>query len=180
MKFKSIIKLTIATILSLSVMVGCTPKGSGDITSSGQLTKVHEAVKKAFGDTYIPSMAYDAALLQEMFGVNKDLVKEFIAEGPMMSVHVDTFIGIEAQEGKADQVETALKAYKQNLIDTSLQYPMNLPKIKASAVQRIDNYVFFMILGEIPMDAETEEQQLAAAEGETKKATDAVESILKK
>ena len=180
MKFKSIMTLALATILSLSVIVGCTKKGSENTTPSGQLPKVHEAVKKAFGETYIPSTPYDTAQLQEMFGIKKDLVKEVIAEGPMMSVQVDTFIGIETQEGKADQVETALNAYKQKLIDTSLQYPMNLPKIKASAVQRIDNYVFFMILGEIPMNAETEEAQLAAAKAETKKATDAVESVLKK
>ena len=180
MKIKSIMILALATILSLSVMIGCTQKGSENITPGGQLPKVHEAVKKTFGETYIPSTPYDAPQLEEMFGVKKDLVKEFIAEGPMMSVQVDTFIGIEAQEGKADQVETALKAYKQRLIDTSLQYPMNLPKIKESAVQRIDNYVFFMILGEIPMNAETDEAQLAAAKAETKKATDAVESILKK
>jgi hypothetical protein len=180
MKIKSIMTLALATILSLSVMVGCTKKGSENTTPSGQLPKVHEAVKKAFGETYIPAMPYEAAQLEEIFGVKKDLVKEFIAEGPKMSVHVDTFIGIEAQEGKADQVEAALKTYKQKLIDSSLQYPMNLPKIKESAVQRINNYVFFMILGEIPMTAETEEAQLAAAKAETKKATDAVESILKK
>ncbi|MCB2290806.1 DUF4358 domain-containing protein [Clostridium sp. CS001] len=180
MKIKSIMVLALATILSLSVMVGCTQKGSENITPTGQLPKVHEAVKKAFGSSYTPSMPYEAPQLEEIFGVKIDLVKEFIAEGPMMNVHVDTFIGIEAQEGKAEQVEAALKAYKQKLIDSSVQYPMNLPKTKESAVQRMDNYVFFMILGEIPMDAETEEAQLAAAKAETKKATDAVESILKK
>ncbi len=180
MKIKSIMALALVSIISLSVMVGCTKNESENKVASGQLPKVHEAVKKAFGENYIPSMPYDDAQLQEIFGVKKDLVKEFIAEGPMMSVHVDTFIGIEAQEGKEEQVEAALNAYKQKLIDNSVQYPMNLPKIKGSAVQRIDNYVFFMILGEIPMDAETEEAQLEAAKAETKKATDAVESILKK
>lgn len=180
MKIKSIITLGLITALSLSIMVGCSKKENTTGAASGQLTNVHEAVKKAFGESYVPSMPYDDVQLEEMFGVKKDLVKEFIAEGPMMSVHVDTFVGIEAKEGKADEVEAALKSYREKLISDSMQYPMNLPKIEASEVQKIDNYVFFMILGEIPMDAETEEDQLAAAKAEMKKATTAVQDTLKK
>lgn len=180
MKFKSILTIGLATVLSLSIIGGCSKKEGTTDATNGQLTKVHEAVKNAFGEAYTPSMAYDEVQLEEMFGVKKDLVKEFIAEGPMMSVHVDTFVGIEANEGKVDEVEKALNAYKEKLVSDSMQYPMNLPKIEASAVQKVGNYVFFMILGEIPMDAETEEAQLEAAKAEIEKATKAVEDTLKK
>ena len=33
-----------------------------------------------------------------MFGISEDLYEESIAEGPMISVHVDTFLAFKAKE----------------------------------------------------------------------------------
>lgn len=68
---------------------------SGTVAESTQavtvdLEKVHQAVKEAYGENYIPSAPYDAQALNDIFGVPEDLYEEFIAEGPMISVHVDT------------------------------------------------------------------------------------------
>ncbi|MEG0692515.1 MAG: DUF4358 domain-containing protein [Oscillospiraceae bacterium] len=193
MKIKSILAFSLALVLSVSAMAGCTKKTAGDGESStppssetpkkaatGMLKTVHEDVKKIFGEEYIPSQAFDETYLQEQFGITKDMVKEVIAEGPMMSMHVDTFVGIEAAEGKVDEVEKKLNDYRQKLIDESMQYPMNMPKIKASAVTKVDDYVFFTILGKYADDIEEENAQLKHFEAETKKVKDAINSALKK
>jgi len=73
-----------------------------------------------------------------------------------MSAHVDTFIGIKAKEGKADAVEADLNAYRDNVVENSMQYPMNEEKVKASEVVRKGDYVFFVMLGQIPDETITD------------------------
>jgi hypothetical protein len=150
---------------------------------SGNLKKVHTAVKNAYGEQYIPSMALDETAFQELIGVKKELFIEYIAEMPMMSTHVDTFIGVEAKEGKAKEVEALLLAYREKLVSDTMQYPMNVPKIQASKVVAVDDYVFFVLLGEIPMevlDTGDEAKIKNAAESGVKKAIDAINAALGK
>lgn len=195
MKVKSMIAVALCATLAVTMLVGCKKKVEGDADNSskapsssapakvatGKLKEAHEAVKKAYGDLYIPSMPFEDAQLKEIFGVDKADCTEVIAEGPMISVHVDTFIGVEAKEGKADTVEAALKAYQKKLIEDSMQYPMNMPKVKASQVLKIDDYVFFVLLGDTEkITAATDEAgQLKVAQDEVKIATDAIKSVIK-
>ena len=88
---------------------------------------------------------------------------QFVAEQPMISMHPDLFIGIEATEGNAEAVEAALQAYQEYLINDSMQYPMNLAKVSACQVLRYDNYVF-----------------LAFAQAEVQKAVDALDAVFAK
>lgn len=89
-------------------------------------------------------------LLVNLIPINEELIEEYIAEMPMMSTHVDTFIAIKVSEGKvdkADVVENALINYRANLVENSIQYPMNIAKVNASKVIRKGDYVFFIMLG---------------------------------
>ena len=79
----------------------------------------------------------------------------------MISTFVETFIGAKAKEGKGDEVETALNAYRDRLVNDTMQYPMNIAKIQASQVIRHGDYVFFVMLG-APTDAAMEEGDEAA------------------
>lgn len=199
MKMKSILAMSLVAALSISMLAGCTKKdtGSGSSTPSssmpsssadknmetGMLTKIHTSVKDAFGESYIPSMKIEEAQIAEVYGVKKEWYKDVVAEGPMISTHVDAFIGFEATDEKsAMEIEKALKAYKKTLEEDSMQYPMNLPKVKASTVHKNGNYVFFMMLGDIDAITmpEKEEDQLKAAEAEIKKGMDAIENFFKK
>lgn len=165
---------------------GSSSQSSGDDSGSssttaktGLLSTVHDEIKAMFGEDYIPSQQYDEQYLEEQLGISSDLVKDFVAEGPMMSAHVDTFIGIEAAEGKAEEVEQKLNDYRQSLVDDSVQYPMNVPKIQASKVTRIDDYVFFTILGRYNDELTGEEELLKHYESETKSVVDKITDALK-
>lgn len=136
----------LALLLSVLMLVlaGC---GSSGPSKEISLENVHNQIKEAYGDNYLPSMPYDSEILEMLYGINPEWVEESVAEGPMMSTHVDVFIGIKATEGNADNVEKALTDYRQNQVDNGLNYPMNMAKIEASQVYRIGDYVFFLILG---------------------------------
>ena len=138
------------------------------------LTEIVAAVKKAYGDGYLPNMTIDQDVLAEQYGIKKSMYEEVIAEGPMLSFQIDTFIAVKAKEGKAE-VKAAMEKYKQYLLDESMQYPMNASKIPATQVYRFGNYVFFSMLvspqGEEP---ESEEAYLEAAKKQNQIAYDTI------
>lgn len=143
------------------------------------LNKIHESVKEVYGEDYIPSMPYDDEMLMQVFNVDPTWCEAYIAEGPMMSAHVDTFIGIKAAEGMGDNIEKALTEYQDMMINNSMQYPMNQLKVQASQVVRHDDYVFFVLLGHIPEDIEDEEAGLEAAKESNQKAVDTIDGFFK-
>lgn len=127
-------------LLSLG-LIGCNTK------KEISLQEVHQQIKEAYGENYLPSMPYDSQILETIYGVKPEWVEEFVAEGPAMSGHVDTFIGIKATEGNADNVKKALEKYKQDNIENGFNYPMNLAKVEQAQVYQIDDYVFYLLLG---------------------------------
>lgn len=172
------------TAVSLTACGGKAGTGNGEAGSAVTTTqaaevdleKVHQAVKDVYGENYIPSAPYDAQTFQDLFGVSEDLYEEFIAEGPMISVHVDTFAAVKAKEGKGGDVEEQLNAYRTRLVEDSVQYPMNMSKVEASQVVRHGDYVFFVMLGTASDEAmeEGEEAALQSAQEENQKAVDAI------
>ena len=184
---KKIISLFCAAALSLGVLAGCSNssgnEGAGkEVFPSGKLSEIHQAVKEAYGDAYYPNNMLTDDMLQEKYGLKKEMYKEAIADVPMIYVNIDTFLGIEAEEGKAEEVEAALKAYRDDQIENGMNYPMNIPKVQGAEVLRKGNYVFFLMLGTIPqdiMDGEDEEAKVKAAKEQNQIAVDAINTILK-
>lgn len=134
--------------LMLSIgLIGC----GGDKEEAGAkeipLQEVHQEIKDAYGDYYLANMDYDSQVLETVFGIKPEWIEESIAQGPMMSAHVDTFIAIKATEGNVENVKTALEDYRQANIDSNFNYPMNLPKLEESQVYQTGNYVFYIMLG---------------------------------
>ncbi|ABX40615.1 DUF4358 domain-containing protein [Lachnoclostridium phytofermentans] len=139
--------------------------GATELTSNETLDKIHEEVKAAYGDNYLPNMPFTVENLDEMFGIKADWYDAAIAEGPMMSAHVDKLIGIHVTEGNLENVQNALNEY-QKKIATDIQYPMNLPKVQASVVETAGDYVFFVMLGTIDEMKYTEDSDMIKAFGE--------------
>lgn len=166
-------------LLTAILLSGC--GRNGQMAEDVNLTEVHGAVKEAYGDDYIPNMLYDSRTISELFGLNEDMYEEIIAEGPMMSFSADTFVAVRAKEGKSDEVREALESYRSYLINDSFQYPTNMIKVQASRVEQRGNYVFFILLGTIPAQAEEQGENavLQAAREQNKVAVDIIDSFFK-
>lgn len=111
------------------------------------LQNAKKAVTDALGDDYWPDSEIPEEMLNETYGVSADLYDVYLGECPMISVNVDTLLIIHAKDGKVEDVENALNAYRDSLVNDTMQYPMNLGKIQASRVERIGDYVCFVQLG---------------------------------
>ncbi len=190
---KKLLFLIICITLTLSItLVGCSQNNNSSSSSSSSskssssnsnITKIDEAltkVKSLYPADLFPTMEIDKETLVDKYGIHKDDIKSYKALGPMMSAHVDTFIAIESTDGKASEVESSLKKYKDEF-EKDMHYPSNLDKVKASQVVKHGDDVYYIILGDMSTasDSATEEQLVELAKSEVKKAVDSINSLYK-
>ncbi|MEG2350199.1 MAG: DUF4358 domain-containing protein [Hungatella sp.] len=154
---------------AMMMMTGCKSQPSKDTAATQETTVVktvnlediHMAVKAAYGENYIPNFAYEEQMMEDLFGLKKDLYDSYIGEGPMISVHVDNFVAVKAKEGKGEEVQKVLEQYRESLVTDAMQYPVNLPKIQSSEIVRYGDYVFFVMLGTPTPEAEAKGEKAA-------------------
>lgn len=156
--------------------------GGQDTGSEGwseEMEGLKQAVVEALGaDNYWPDMPMDAEMLETFYAITPDMYEDYMAESPMISANVDTLIIVKAKEDSADAVEEALNAYREALVNDTMQYPQNLGKIQASQVERIDNYVIFVQLGGFAIEEEKEEDAIAKCQEANKLAIDTISGKL--
>lgn len=159
---KKIIGLLLAMTMMVVFIGGCTPKK--EEVKVVDLKAVHEAVKESLGEDYYPNEEMTYEMIENLTGIKEADLESYIAEMPMISMSVDTFIAMKAKEGKGDDVEAGLEKYRKYLVEESMQYPMNMAKVNAAKVVRHGDYVFFLMLGKFDDRLEaTEEEQIEFA-----------------
>ena len=128
-----------------------TDDNAGATTSSVTVADIKQAVVDELGENYWPNTEMPAEFL-EGFGLTADMYDEFLGEMPMISTNVDTLIIIKAKDGQVEAVEGVVNAYRENLVNDTMQYPMNVGKIQASRIETFGNFVCFVQLGADVMD----------------------------
>ncbi len=118
---------------------------AGNWSADMQTAKM--AVVDALGENYWPNTQVSPEMLESSFGITEDMYDDYMAEVPMINTNVDTLLIIKAKSDKVDAVEEALNVYRENLVNDTMQYPMNVGKIQASRIEKIGNYVCFVQLG---------------------------------
>lgn len=130
------------------------------------LQTVIDSIKGAYGDTYYPNVPVEeihemvnqgeslGELIQNMYGIAEDSYEEIFIEVPMISAQSDMLIAVKVVDGKQQEVVDILTAYREGLVSDALQYPMNQVKLQASQVIEKDGFVFFVTLGDIPMEVQ--------------------------
>lgn len=147
------------------------------------IKKLYNAIVNKFGDSYLADMPLTKEDIKARYGLSQSWYTDIIAEIPMMSAHVDTLVIAKAKNTNTKKkIKNKLAAYRQGLINDTMQYPMNLLKIQASRVYVKGDYVFFIMLGYVDSNTEetsTEEQVIEAYKAENQKAVDAINALFK-
>lgn len=184
---KQLMACLMAASLAAAALTGCSGSHSSNETAAQEsvanvsLEDILSDVKKAYGDQYVPDSAIDEQMLSDIIGLSPDLYESYVAEMPMISTFVETFIGVKAKEGKGEEAEKVLNAYREQLVSDTFQYPMNVSKIQASQVIRHGDYVFFVMLG-APSDEAMEagdEEALKSASENNQIAVDVIDGYFK-
>ena len=186
---KQLTAVIMAASLAFASLTGCSSSSAGK-EPAGQETEaavnvslddVLNKIKEAYGEGYIPNTPMDDQMLNDVIGLSPELCESYVAEMPMISTFVETFIGVKAKEGKGDDVEKALTEYRERLVGDTMQYPMNVAKIQASQVIRHGDYVFFVMLGAPSDEAmeEGDEEALKSAAENNQIAVDIIDGYFK-
>lgn len=153
-----------------------TPDGGTDTEGgwSEEMSGLRAAVVDALGeDNYWPDMPMDAELFEAMFSIGADLYEDYLAESPMIGTNKDTLVIVKAKDDTVDEVERLLTARHDAEVADTMQYPMNLGKIQAGQVEKIGNYVIYVMLGADAVDLE-EEDSIVRCQEANKQAIDAI------
>lgn len=156
---------------------------TGAADSSGwseEMEAVKSAVVEKLGENYWPNSQITPEMLEGSFGIGTGLYDDYMGEMPMISTNVDTLIIIKAKDGKVKDVEDAMNAYRDTLVNDTMQYPMNLGKIQASRIEVIGNYVCFVQLGADTTAAmdESEEAVIEHCQDQNEMALEVISSAL--
>lgn len=120
---------------------------------SDEMETLRNVVEDALGENYWPDTKIDADMLETIYGVAPDMYEDYLGEMPAISANVDTLLVVKATDDTVEQVENILTEYREDVVQNSMQYPMNLGKVQASRIERVGNYVCFVQLGGDTMGA---------------------------
>lgn len=179
--------LTAMLIISLAFsLVSCKGSSAGQNTSidtgveTGMLLDFYEAVKQAYGEDYVPGEMLDEDDFEETFGIDAKDTAAYFAEVSVLDGRADTFVGIEAKEGEAKNIEDELSSYRKRLVKSVNLYPEDTARINASEVYRIGNYVFFILLGNTEMEEADGQDQYGFAEAQVQRGIEAIAETAEK
>lgn len=156
-----------------------TDENAGETTSGVSVADIKQAVVDELGENYWPNTEMPAEFL-EGYGLTADMYDEFLGEMPMISTNVDTLIVIKAKDGQVEAVEGVLNAYRENLVNDTMQYPMNVGKIQASRIETFGNFVCFVQLGADVMDfmEQGDEAVIQHCQGQNELALEAIGKVV--
>lgn len=128
--------------------------GDIQVTPWTELQKIHNKIKRTYGERYWPSMQRqdDEDYMKDVLKLDPAWCDDVIVDVAMISAHADMLVLVDASEGNLEHVKNALDAYKEYLINESLQYPMNEARVRGAVVDVVGDYVCFSILGGILED----------------------------
>ena len=175
---KRFFALLMAVCMTAAVFTACgSDNGGSPDTPDYSAEDVFNAIKKAYGDDFLPDEDMNEAEYTETYGLNMDDVEEIKAQIAMISFQPDRLLVVKCKEGKGEEVEKTLSAARDSLIENGMWYPMNLPKVEASKVVRSGDYVAYIMLGETGDDTASEEEANKFAEEQVQKGVDAFNDL---
>ena len=128
-----------------------------------EIQNIHQAVQEAYGALYGPDTAADEYYLTDVLKLDASWYDAVVAEYPMMTNSVETFVLVHPTEGNLENVVTALLAYQDMRINDNW-YPSNLARITGSVVEVVGDYVCFTALGGMVADEMMYEDEVALIE----------------
>ena len=145
-----------------------------------EIQNIHQAVQEAYGALYGPDTPADEYYLTDVLGLDASWYDAVVAEYPMMSNSVETFVLVHPTEGNLENVVSALLAYQDMRINDNW-YPSNLAKITGSLVEVVGDYVCFTALGGMVADEmmyEDEAEAIEAYKESNQVAIDTIKAVL--
>lgn len=185
---KKILALTLAIICAAGAFTAVTaveqPVKTEAVTKkkAPSINKVYSAVKKAYGENYLPNTRLSKDEIKTRYGISSKWYSGAIAEVPMINVQIDELVIVKAKDTSSKKkIKSALLSYQKEMQEDTFQYPANQLKLQASKVYVKGDYVCFFVLGSISNEQSQQEESkvIDAYKAETAKAVKAIQKLYK-
>lgn len=151
---------------------------AGIVTSEDEgLNEIYQEIRNAYGQSYRSGTAYTEAKLAQRLNVDPAWCEAYLAEEAGTEENKTLFVAVKAQPDMADSVEKVLLEYQDMLVEDSTQYPVRQIQAQASQIIRYGDYVFFVMLGQVPEGIEDELEAFQVADEDNQKAVDAIDAF---
>lgn len=124
---------------------------SGDIVvvPLTDIQKIYKSIRSMYSDSYYPDTQVQdwEEYMTETLKLDASWYTDAIVEIPGISAGADKLVLIKASEGNLENVQKALEAFRDNEINNTFQYPMNLTKVQSAVVETVGDYVVYSVLG---------------------------------
>lgn len=167
-------------IIITTLFVGCgKSEDENTIRNDVKVEDLTAAVADALGENYWPTQKITGEDAAELYGITLDNRDELISEIPMISTNADMLLIAKAKKDKVNVIKKEIEALRDSKVNDTMQYPMNIPKIAASTVKVIGNYVIYVQLGGDAVSNPSDEEIKKACEEDNNTAITAIEDKLK-
>ncbi len=168
--------------LAASIVAGCggnkEPEGAAGYRDDVSAQVLVEAAAEELGEDYWADMDLAPEYLDDWYGISDEMYEDYYGQTPMISANVDSLIVVKAKEDQVTDVENAFDTYREAMVQDTMQYPSNLPKLQASMIRVFGNYVCFVQLGADV--SENEEEAVKACQEMNERALAVIEKKLTK
>lgn len=153
-----------------------------DIYGDVEMMALRAAVVEILGENYWPSNEIAEDDFQEKYGLKQEMYEDYFAEEALVESSADALVIVKAAPGRAEEVEQALNAYREKMVDDTSVSPENAVKINASRIEIFGSYVCFVQLGAdlTTLMDQGEEAVMARCQEENEKALDVIRTTLLK
>ncbi|MDO4327262.1 MAG: DUF4358 domain-containing protein [bacterium] len=158
--------------------VGMANQESDVIVSENEnLNEIYQGIRDAYGDSYSSGTAYTEEKLAQRLNIDPAWCEAYLAEEAGDEENGTLFVAVKAQPDMADSVEKVLLEYQDMLMENASQHPSRLAQVQASQIVRYGDYVFFVMLGEVPEGIEDELEAFQTADESNQKAVDVIDAF---
>lgn len=116
---------------------------------------------------YLPENIGDDTLGFEM-GIKRDMYKTFFCKKSLDEYTSDIFLGICAQDGKAEEVKNQLYNYKDKLTLKFESVPAQIERIQSADIVQHGDYVYFILLGKLDVTLSGEQVRAQTKQSNSK------------
>lgn len=153
-----------------------------DVYGDMPMEDLRAAVLEVIGNNYWPNNNVAEMDFQEKYGLTQEMYEDYFAEEALVESSADALVIVKAAPDKAEEVEKALNAYREKLVDETEVTPENAVKHNASRIEVFGSYVCFVQLGAdlTSLMEQGEEAVMTRCQEENEKALDAIRTSLLK
>lgn len=154
MKTKQIILLTVVALL-VGLFAGCQSSVAKDVDLKQAYAKIKEGKE-------LPALTeITDDLLTDVYGLQKEDLKQYAIYYPLMNVSATMFVFVEAQEGKKESVVSTLETYMEGYEESwSMYLPEQYDLVMNREVIETGNYYCIIISDEAKEYAEALRKEL--------------------